>query len=376
MEIYLVGGAVRDRLLNIPSKDKDFLVVGSSPEKMIDLGFKPIGKDFPVFLHPKTKEEYALARTEKKIAAGHKGFEFYASPDVSLEDDLRRRDITINAIAVDSFNNYIDPYGGINDIKKKIIRHVSPSFEEDPLRVLRVARFQAKLPSFTINDETMLLMKKIVSGDEICHLSAERIMGELIKGMEHKDAFSMLNVLDQCNALNIIFPAIAFAKNKAKVKKIFNCANKYDLSSNRRLLLFLLSVNFEINSISSNIHNNTSVLNLPSESKKIITLMQRYTEKLILFADLYVEEQLDMLCTFDFFRRSHIVIECMELIGLILEGSDLDNAPLLRGKSLILSYLDILAENKIIVDTAMTGEQIKNKLYAERLSLLEKLKNR
>ena len=376
MEIYLVGGAVRDRLLNIPSKDKDFLVVGSSPEKMIDLGFKPIGKDFPVFLHPKTKEEYALARTEKKIAAGHKGFEFYASPDVSLEDDLRRRDITINAIAVDSFNNYIDPYGGINDIKKKIIRHVSPSFEEDPLRVLRVARFQAKLPSFTINDETMLLMKKIVSGDEICHLSAERIMGELIKGMEHKDAFSMLNVLDQCNALNTIFPAIAFAKNKAKVKKIFNCANKYDLSSNRRLLLFLLSVNFEINSISSNIHNNTSVLNLPSESKKIITLMQRYTEKLILFADLYVEEQLDMLCTFDFFRRSHIVIECMELIGLILEGSDLDNAPLLRGKSLILSYLDILAENKIIVDTAMTGEQIKNKLYAERISLLEKLKNR
>ncbi len=376
MEIYLVGGAVRDRLLNIPSKDKDFLVVGSSPEKMIDLGFKPIGKDFPVFLHPKTKEEYALARTEKKIAAGHKGFEFYASPDVSLEDDLRRRDITINAIAVDSFNNYIDPYGGINDIKKKIIRHVSPSFEEDPLRVLRVARFQAKLPSFTINDETMLLMKKIVSGDEICHLSAERIMGELIKGMEHKDAFSMLNVLDQCNALNTIFPAIAFAKNKAKVKKIFHCANKYDLSSNRRLLLFLLSVNFEINSISSNIHNNTSVLNLPSESKKIITLMQRYTEKLILFADLYVEEQLDMLCTFDFFRRSHIVIECMELIGLILEGSDLDNAPLLRGKSLILSYLDILAENKIIVDTAMTGEQIKNKLYAERLSLLEKLKNR
>ena len=376
MEIYLVGGAVRDRLLNIPSKDKDFLVVGSSPEKMIDLGFKPIGKDFPVFLHPKTKEEYALARTEKKIAAGHKGFEFYASPDVSLEDDLRRRDITINAIAVDSFNNYIDPYGGINDIKKKIIRHVSPSFEEDPLRVLRVARFQAKLPSFTINDETMLLMKKIVSGDEICHLSAERIMGELIKGMEHKDAFSMLNVLDQCNALNIIFPAIAFAKNKAKVKKIFHCANKYDLSSNRRLLLFLLSVNFEINSISSNIHNNTSVLNLPSESKKIITLMQRYTEKLILFADLYVEEQLDMLCTFDFFRRSHIVIECMELIGLILEGSELDNAPLLRGKSLILSYLDILAENKIIVDTAMTGEQIKNKLYAERLSLLEKLKNR
>ena len=376
MEIYLVGGAVRDRLLNIPSKDKDFLVVGSSPEKMIDLGFKPIGKDFPVFLHPKTKEEYALARTEKKIAAGHKGFEFYASPDVSLEDDLRRRDITINAIAVDSFNNYIDPYGGINDIKKKIIRHVSPSFEEDPLRVLRVARFQAKLPSFTINDETMLLMKKIVSGDEICHLSAERIMGELIKGMEHKDAFSMLNVLDQCNALNTIFPAIAFAKNKAKVKKIFHCANKYDLSSNRRLLLFLLSVNFEINSISSNIHNNTSVLNLPSESKKIITLMQRYTEKLILFADLYVEEQLDMLCTFDFFRRSHIVIECMELIGLILEGSDLDNAPLLRGKSLILSYLDILAENKIIVDTAMAGEQIKNKLYAERISLLEKLKNR
>ena len=210
MKIYLVGGAVRDSLLNIPFKDRDYLVVGATPEIMVNLGFKPIGKDFPVFLHPKSNEEYALARTEKKIAAGHKGFNFYASPDVSIEEDLKRRDITINAIAQDSEGNYIDPYGGMSDIGKKIIRHVSPSFQEDPLRVLRVARFKAKLPSFVIYDETMMLMKRMVADGEVECLSSERVTAELIKGLDQKDAFSMLEVLDECGALPIIFPDISF----------------------------------------------------------------------------------------------------------------------------------------------------------------------
>ena len=141
MKIYLVGGAVRDKLMGILSKDRDYLVVGSTPEEMVRLGYKPIGKDFPVFLHPKSKEEYALARTEKKVGKGYHGFEFYTSADVSLEEDLSRRDITINAIAEDEEGNIYDPFNGVEDIKNKVIRHVSDAFSEDPLRVLRVARF-------------------------------------------------------------------------------------------------------------------------------------------------------------------------------------------------------------------------------------------
>ena len=175
MKIYLVGGAVRDQLLNIPVKDRDYLVVGSTPQEMLDLGFKPIGKDFPVFLHPKTKNEYALARTEKKVGIGHKGFIFHASPDITIEEDLERRDITINAIAMDESNNYIDPYGGMKDLKYKVIRHVSSAFQEDPLRVMRVARFYAKLDSFSIHKDTSDLMQKVVTKGEIQNLSAERL---------------------------------------------------------------------------------------------------------------------------------------------------------------------------------------------------------
>ena len=376
MEIYLVGGAVRDGLLNIPFKDKDYLVVGATPEIMINLRFKPIGKDFPVFLHPKTNEEYALARTEKKIAVGHKGFKFYASPDVSLVEDLQRRDITINAIAVDSEGNYIDPYDGISDIKTKIIRHVSPSFIEDPLRVLRVARFKAKLPFFVIHEETKTLMKQMVSDGEIGHLSSERIIAELIKGIEQKHAFNMFIVLEDCGALPIIFPQICFDENKVAVKKILDLASEVELSSSKRLLLFLLAVNFEVNSINPMIKVNASVIRLPSEIKKIIALLQKYTGTLISFYNLDAKEQLELLGAFDFFRRPHMVVECIDLLDLIVQGRDINNAPLRKGRDLILRYQSNLLANKIIVDTEQSGEEIKLSLYGERLNVLAKLKNR
>ena len=166
MQTYLVGGAVRDKLLDIPIKDRDWVVVGATPEEMLDKGFKPVGKDFPVFLHPETKEEYALARTERKSGKGYKGFTFHTSPDVTLEDDLQRRDLTINAIAEDEHGVLIDPYGGAADLKEKMLRHVSPAFVEDPLRVLRIARFAASL-GFKIAPETMALLKDISESDEL-----------------------------------------------------------------------------------------------------------------------------------------------------------------------------------------------------------------
>ena len=376
MKIYLVGGAVRDSLLNIPFKDKDYLVVGATPEIMVNLGFKPIGKDFPVFLHPKSNEEYALARTEKKIAAGHKGFNFYASPDVSIEEDLKRRDITINAIAQDSEGNYIDPYDGMSDIGKKIIRHVSPSFQEDPLRVLRVARFKAKLPSFVIYDETMMLMKRMVADGEVECLSSERVTAELMKGLDQKDAFSMLEVLDECAALPIIFPDISFKKHNRAVKKLFELANEAQVSNSKRLLLFLLAVNFEDNLINPTIEVNTRIIKLTAEINKIIVLLQKYSDKLINFFTLNVESQLDLLGVFDFFRRPHRVIECIDLISLVLQGRDLSNVLLLEGRSLILEYQADLLHNKITVDKDQSGENIKRALYRERLNTLSKLKNR
>ena len=160
MKIYLVGGALRNKLLNLPVKDKDYVVVGSTPEQMIQKGFKPIGKDFPVFIHPKTKDEYALARTEKKIGVGYHGFKFYASPEISLEEDLKRRDLTINAIAQDEDGKIYDPYKGQIDIDKRIIRHVSDAFVEDPLRVLRAARFATLDKKFVIHKDTLNLLKK------------------------------------------------------------------------------------------------------------------------------------------------------------------------------------------------------------------------
>jgi tRNA nucleotidyltransferase (CCA-adding enzyme) len=182
MEIYLVGGAVRDKLLGKPGKDSDWVVVGSTPQEMEEQNFKPVGKDFPVFLHPETKEEYALARTERKSGKGYKGFTFHTSADITLEEDLARRDLTINAIAEDHSGKLIDPFNGKQDIEDKILRHVSPAFVEDPLRVLRVARFAARF-GFRIAPETMSLMKEISESGELDALVPERVWNELEQAM-------------------------------------------------------------------------------------------------------------------------------------------------------------------------------------------------
>ncbi|MFB2651988.1 multifunctional CCA addition/repair protein [Shewanella seohaensis] len=210
MKIYLVGGAVRDSLLNLPIKDKDFMVVGATPEQMQQLGYRQVGKDFPVFLHPKTQQEYALARTERKVGLGYGGFSCYASPDVTLEQDLLRRDLTINAIAQDEAGNLYDPYHGIADINARKLRHVSAAFAEDPLRVLRVARFAARFHDlgFEIADETMALMQHMSQTEELTALTPERVWQEVDKslGGPHPEVF--FEVLRQCGALNILFPEI------------------------------------------------------------------------------------------------------------------------------------------------------------------------
>ncbi len=211
LEAYQVGGAVRDARLGWPVKDTDWVVVGATPEQMRRRGFRPVGRDFPVFLHPETHEEYALARTERKSGHGYTGFVVHASPEVTLEEDLARRDLTINAMAETPEGALVDPYGGLEDLEARVLRHVSPAFVEDPLRVLRTARFLARYAElgFTIADETLALMRELAESGELAHLVAERVWAETEKALGEPGPAAYFRVLDECGALAVLLPELA-----------------------------------------------------------------------------------------------------------------------------------------------------------------------
>ena len=221
MKIYRVGGAVRDKLLDYPSDENDWVVVGSSPEEMVELGYQPVGQDFPVFINTKSGEEYALARTERKSGHGYQGFAFHTAPDVTLEDDLIRRDLTINAMAEDHDGSIIDPHGGQQDLANKVLRHVSDAFTEDPLRVLRVARFAARYHhlGFSIAAETLQLMTEISASGELQHLVAERVWKETDRALCERSPDIYIQVLRDCGALALLFP---------EVEKLFGVAQRAD----------------------------------------------------------------------------------------------------------------------------------------------------
>ena len=208
MQIYVVGGAVRDELLGRPNADRDHVVVGATPEAMLAQGFRPVGKDFPVFLHPVSQEEYALARTERKSGRGYHGFTFHAAPDITLEEDLARRDLTINAMARSADGRLIDPSGGQADLRARVLRHVGPAFAEDPVRILRIARFAARFADFTIAPETLALMRHMVDSGEADHLVAERVWQELATGLAEDKPSRMLEVLRECGALARLLPEV------------------------------------------------------------------------------------------------------------------------------------------------------------------------
>ena len=210
MKRYAVGGAVRDRLLGLPVKEKDWVVVGATPEDMARAGYKPVGKDFPVFLHPQTKEEHALARTERKSGRGYQGFTFHTGPEVTLEDDLKRRDLTVNAIAEADDGAVVDPFGGRRDLEARVLRHVSPAFAEDPVRVLRAARFAARYAGrgFRIADETLALMRRLVADGETGHLQAERVWSETRKALAEPTPSAFLHALRDCGALEALFAEV------------------------------------------------------------------------------------------------------------------------------------------------------------------------
>ena len=318
MEVYKVGGFVRDKLLGVPSNDTDFVVVGSTPEAMIKLGFKPVGRDFPVFLHPITKEEYALARSEKKVAIGYRGFIFNTAPEISLKDDLARRDITINAIAEDENGNLIDPFRGQDDLNNGIIRHISNSFTEDPLRVLRVARFSAKL-NFKVADETLVLMKKIASSGELKSLSSERIWLEINKAMTTYYSSNFFKILYNSLALEQILPEfvplVKDHNNFSLFTTISQTMSEYNYPIHKRfgMLFYFVSGYFSIEKTTEFI--NKSGMN--KQSKTLALLVAKYYRNISMLDKLNIDAIYNIISNINPLRQPERYLDFIELSDFI-----------------------------------------------------------
>lgn len=351
MEIYLVGGAVRDELLKKPIKERDWVVVGSTPEEMIKLGYQPVGKDFPVFLHPKTHEEYALARTERKTGKGYKGFHFYATPDVTLIDDLIRRDLTINAMAKHKITGeIIDPHHGKKDIAQKILRHVSSAFSEDPVRILRVARFAAQFSDFTVCPETNQMMQAMVRAGEVDALVAERVWKELSRALTAEKPQRFFEVLENCGALGVLFPEIGEKINL----RYFNRAVEISEESTVRFAALLASLSPEaIQSIGKRFR-------VPSEFSELALLIAKYHSLYEKLDTKNTEALLFILKSIDAFRRPERFASWIAACRAMHE----------KNHSVILQ--DALTATKQVDTQALVSQNLIGKHFADRLYELQK----
>ncbi len=383
MEVYLVGGAVRDELLGLPVTERDWVVVGASPEEMQSQGFKAVGKDFPVFLHPQSKEEYALARTEKKQGRGHQGFNFYTSPDVTLEEDLLRRDLTINAIAQNESGEIIDPYGGQQDLEKKILRHVSNAFSEDPLRVLRVARFAAKYHSlgFTVHKETSSLMRQIVASNELKELSLERVWQETTKALETDSPGEFFLVLKETSALAQVFPQIypplSTPKSSSLGHTVLAAITKKYSDANIRFASFIGGLHFHDHNNHENIKNFTTEFPLPNICKKLITLLISLQHDCHNALQLNAEELLQLIRRLDARRNPERFIVLLDICETIYTCAK-NNTSYEQKKWLQTIAMEV--EN-VSIDTwireKVSAEELTHNIQQAQLDMLNKLiKNR
>ena len=300
MKIYCVGGAVRDELLGLPVKDRDYVVVGATPEEMAKQGYKPVGRDFPVFLHPRTHNEYALARTERKTARGYHGFEFHATPDVTLEQDLARRDLTINAIARDAEGRVIDPFNGAADLKARMLRHVSPAFVEDPVRILRVARFAARF-GFRIAPETMKLMRDMASGGEADALVPERVWQEVARGLMEAAPSRMLEVLRECGALARVMPELGALWDDADVAR--SALHALDAAAQAGATLPARFATLARFLVPLAVESLTSRLKAPADCRELALLAARHANTVLDGAHLDAEAVLELFNIVDAWRR-------------------------------------------------------------------------
>jgi tRNA nucleotidyltransferase (CCA-adding enzyme) len=383
MDIYLVGGAVRDKLLGLPVSERDWVVVGASAQEMVDLGYQAVGKDFPVFLHPKTREEYALARTERKTAPGYTGFDICADPAITLEEDLLRRDLTINAMAETAQGELIDPYGGRSDLDNGLLRHVSPAFSEDPVRVLRVARFAARFAhyGFHVAHDTNALMRRMVDNGEIDYLVAERVWAELHKALASNTPARFFTVLAGCGALKTLFPEVAeLNENKATAHEQEQLAlpvlsHAVDMSDNRTIRLAALVCDID-NGISGGLDGKRldafcERLRLPNSCRELAAMALQYRQRLHDSAQLSAGELLDLLTALDAFRRTErladfIAVCAAEAQSMTPALHDYAPADLLERA--------LLAAESITPDTAgKSGKEIGEAIRLQRTAAIENI---
>ncbi len=358
MKIFLVGGAVRDQLLGLPVHERDWVVIGSTPKDMIALGYKPVGKDFPVFLHPKTHEEYALARTERKTAKGYKGFEFYCAQDVTLEQDLERRDLTINAIAQNDQGELFDPFNGQQDLQDKIFRHVSLAFSEDPVRILRLARFACRFPSFNIAPETLKLMQKMVENKEVHALVAERVWKEFERALTYEAPKRFLDVLQQANALPILFPELSYTS--AGVQAIQSASENTDNPIIRFACLF-----HDINI--NNLQTINRRLKLPKEYHHFTKLMINYLTFLEKLDTTSAKQILDFLKKLDSLRRPDRIAHFMEAARYCLTQNIDIKAKLLQQSLLAIKNTDTTD----LQQQGLQGQDFANALEKRYINAIE-----
>ncbi len=358
MKIYLVGGAVRDQLLGLPIQEKDWVVVGATVNEMLQQGFRQVGKDFPVFLHPKTHEEYALARVERKIGKGYTGFDFDASSSVTLEDDLLRRDLTINAMALSAEGELIDPFHGKEDLENKILRHVSKAFVEDPVRILRIARFAARFSQFgfTVAPETMSLMKEMVNAGEVDALVAERVWKEWEKALNEKNPEKFFEVLFECGALQVLFPAIQLNENLMKASSVIS-----DPEMQFALSLFGVSL-VDITSICDRYR-------VPTIFRELAILLTTFYPVYIKITEYPAEYLLDFLQKTDSFRRDvrfKKFLKMCEIIAAVYSQPQSTAFIMQAFEAAKISYLE--ADLK-----GLTGKQIGELIYQKRLNAIKAL---
>jgi len=342
---YIVGGAVRDRLLGIPVTDYDHVVVGASPQDLLDLGYTQVGKDFPVFLHPTSKQEYALARTERKAGRGYKGFTVHAAPDITLPEDLRRRDLTINAIAEDSAGQLIDPYNGQTDIQTRILRHVSPAFSEDPLRILRLARFHAHLHhlGFQIAPATKALAKQLVASGELEEIAKERLWHETHKAMRSPSPWIYFTTLLELGALQQLAPALTkLLQRKKNPLGILQAASHQLTDPDERLAILLQALN------KPQLESLGAALRLPKATLQLCVQLSMHQRQLSHYPQLHAEQKHILLGNCGAFKNPNQLERLVKLIGLLHSQGQMELPELSFSASLWQQIeVDLAAANKV-----------------------------
>ena len=381
MEVYLVGGAVRDRFLGLPIKEKDWCVVGSSPDEMKKRGFQSVGKDFPVFLHPETKEEYALARTERKIKPGYHGFDFNTSKNVTLLEDLKRRDLTINAMAIDSNDNLIDPYNGLDDINHKKLRHVSKAFDEDPVRVLRTAKFAARFHQldFSVHADTQKIMKSISDNGELDHLVSDRVWKEMEQALSGNDPHVFFSTLQNCGALIRLFPEL-YINEDAKIKHGFSALKKianqsFDSAVNFSIFIYdieraktsdddEIQINFQ-----KTLDGLKKRLPIPRRFSEVSSIFIKYKNILDQAKSLEAKSILELLEDSDAFRRTERFNTVLDAYSIL--DNDKKNQNMFKKIAKIIVVCNNVQTKKIINDET-NPIKIRDKISQERIRLISR----